>query len=332
MPVYYDIHSILTVRSEYPPETLSKVLPPYFITSGASAEKCTDLSIHSLSRLPRIPSEVEGAVVLSRGFLGSGLMVENLEGRARVYLASLRYRVVRKLRPKILRLLFEILEVKLLQKGFTFVHAGCIAHGDEGVMLLAPPNTGKTLTVLWLVLEKKLLFLADDMCVLGPNARALSYPIPLTIHYKHTQVLKGLFSSRLSLSLRVRKYLSKLLLGKLLSSCQEVPPEVIFPQHYFAKECRVSKLVFLELSQMRRVERVRDETIMWRKLVTTAKMHRTHYDTPLLLYFFHRPFIDVTELEERQNELLRSLLDRTEWYLVKGPPDTFAELVARLLE
>ena len=78
-----------------------------------------------------------------------------------------------------------ILRWTFASKGYALVHAACFADGDQGFMLTARTDTGKTTTTLKLLDHYPYSFLSDDLTIVCPDGRVLAYPKPLTIS-RHT--------------------------------------------------------------------------------------------------------------------------------------------------
>jgi hypothetical protein len=68
-----------------------------------------------------------------------------------------------------------------VRKGYTLVHAACIAVDGRAVLVTARTDTGKTSTILRTVDNYACSFLSDDMTIVGRDGTVLSYPKPLTI-------------------------------------------------------------------------------------------------------------------------------------------------------
>jgi dolichol-phosphate mannosyltransferase len=81
-----------------------------------------------------------------------------------------------------------ILRFLIISKGHVLLHSACIATSDHNSLLLsAPPDTGKTTTVIKCI-RKGLGFLSDDMTIITPHQESLCFPKPMTIsaHTFHT--------------------------------------------------------------------------------------------------------------------------------------------------
>lgn len=73
-----------------------------------------------------------------------------------------------------------ILRFIMVSKGYALLHSACVDFKGHGLLLSAPPDTGKTTTVLKLV-KNGYAFLSDDMTIVSLPSNALCYPKPMTI-------------------------------------------------------------------------------------------------------------------------------------------------------
>jgi dolichol-phosphate mannosyltransferase len=75
-----------------------------------------------------------------------------------------------------------LLRFLFISKGYLLLHSACISSSmvDRGYLISAPPDTGKTTTVLKCVKEG-FSFLSDDMTILHLPNEALCFPKPMTI-------------------------------------------------------------------------------------------------------------------------------------------------------
>ncbi|MGH9878993.1 MAG: hypothetical protein ACRD5H_15290, partial [Nitrososphaerales archaeon] len=74
-----------------------------------------------------------------------------------------------------------ILRFLMISKGYVLLHAACVDTEGRGILLSAPPDTGKTSTVLRCVRENKFSFLADDMTIISLPNNAICFPKAMTI-------------------------------------------------------------------------------------------------------------------------------------------------------
>jgi dolichol-phosphate mannosyltransferase len=74
-----------------------------------------------------------------------------------------------------------LLRFLIISTGHALLHSACIATSNQNsVLLSAPPDTGKTTTVIKCI-RKGLGFLSDDMTIITPHQESLCFPKPMTI-------------------------------------------------------------------------------------------------------------------------------------------------------
>jgi dolichol-phosphate mannosyltransferase len=78
-----------------------------------------------------------------------------------------------------------VLRWAFVERGYALVHAACMASEENGFLITARTDTGKTTTALKTLDSLPFSFLSDDLTLLAPDGRVLTYPKPLTIS-RHT--------------------------------------------------------------------------------------------------------------------------------------------------
>jgi hypothetical protein len=73
-----------------------------------------------------------------------------------------------------------ILRFLLISKGYVLLHSACIDNKGYGILFSAPPDTGKTTTVLKCI-KSGFSFLSDDMTIVRLPDEAMCFPKPMTI-------------------------------------------------------------------------------------------------------------------------------------------------------
>jgi dolichol-phosphate mannosyltransferase len=79
----------------------------------------------------------------------------------------------------------------LVSKGYVLLHSAAIADEQGVTILSAQTDTGKTSTVISLVRSRGYRFLSDDMTIIDPRGRAISYPKPMTLSFHTMRVAKA---------------------------------------------------------------------------------------------------------------------------------------------
>ena len=101
-----------------------------------------------------------------------------------------------------------ILRWSFVRKGYTLVHAACIASDGKALLVTAKTDTGKTSTILRAVENFGWSFLSDDMTIVSRDGQVMSYPKPLTISNHTLSAVNGnsslLARERLALQIQSR--------------------------------------------------------------------------------------------------------------------------------
>ena len=78
-------------------------------------------------------------------------------------------------------LVTSILEIKLLQKGYTLLHTAGLEIGDKGIVFAGWPETGKTSLVFKLAKGKNVKLLGDEYLILSKDGTIFAYPSPMKV-------------------------------------------------------------------------------------------------------------------------------------------------------
>jgi dolichol-phosphate mannosyltransferase len=175
-PYSYDIHGIVSVMSDVLLPELER-----FRVGGLVGEP------HIRVRLGRISSNGDGPAppdIRYRegpGGLGFGLEI-NLGDQIEAIASPLVGRSPHVLYTNVVE---PILRWTFAERGYALVHAACLAEGERAVLVTARTDTGKTTTSLRILDREPWAFLSDDLTLVTPDGRVLTYPKPLTIS-RHT--------------------------------------------------------------------------------------------------------------------------------------------------
>jgi dolichol-phosphate mannosyltransferase len=177
---YYNIHDIIKVQSDV-------IL--YELEYFKSREfENPELSIRTLDSLPgglrfnrKIieDSSTNSHKILYTEHLGSAGAQFNIDFGQRIEVT------INKLISKSKHVLYvnivePLLRFIFISKGFILLHSACLDKNESGLLLSAPPDTGKTTTVLKCV-KNGFSFLSDDMTIIKLPNQALCFPKPMTI-------------------------------------------------------------------------------------------------------------------------------------------------------
>jgi hypothetical protein len=132
--------------------------------------------------------------VEGRAGLGFAADIEVADGRIAVTASPLLKRSPHVLYTNVVE---PILRWTFVERGYALVHAACMAHDGKAFLITARTDTGKTTTCLKTLDEKPYSFMSDDLLLLAPDGRALTYPKPLTISRHTLHAVKTPLLSRL---------------------------------------------------------------------------------------------------------------------------------------
>jgi len=74
-----------------------------------------------------------------------------------------------------------LLRFMFVARGYALLHCAAIDRDGSALVMSAKTDTGKTSTVLRLLVGGGFSFLSDDMAIVGPGGRLLGYPKPMTL-------------------------------------------------------------------------------------------------------------------------------------------------------
>ncbi len=174
---FYNIHGILDVESPVPLSELSSF--------EAVKTNCADLVIEPLSSKQRSVgsrkiSVGNGSATYSEHLdsLGAKVHIDFSGNPIHVQVSKLLFKSPHVLYVNIVEPLLRLL---LASKGYVLLHSACLSKDGRGYLISAPPDTGKTTTVLRCIKESGFEFVSDDMTIMDQFGNLYDFPKPLTI-------------------------------------------------------------------------------------------------------------------------------------------------------
>jgi len=194
----YDIHGLMSVTSDVklpelePFRTSERIdIPSVNVQIGRLNRKQSEL-VASLARLVRHTRYDEGL-----GPFGFGVDIAAAGETIQVVASPLLRHSPHVLYTNIVE---PILRWMFVRDGYSLVHGACVEFEDRAYLITARTDTGKTTTILKSLEAHDTGFLSDDLTLLRPDGRVLTYPKPLTIS-RHT--VKAVRTPLLSLKERL---------------------------------------------------------------------------------------------------------------------------------
>jgi dolichol-phosphate mannosyltransferase len=177
---HYDIHGLVSIRSEVPlPELVYFQVEPFSRQADITVRRGY---VGARRLIPKVQATMSPGLFVYRehlGSVGANFRVD-LDNRITVTVSPLLARSKHVVYTNVVEALLRFV---LVNKGYMLLHSATVELGDETIMLSAQTDTGKTGTILRLLQEhpNTSAFLSDDMTIIGGEGEARSFPKPLTI-------------------------------------------------------------------------------------------------------------------------------------------------------
>jgi len=318
---YYSVHGIVKIKTNFEPP-----IPSYFKVDADDVFNA-DLEFIMGEIKDETPESrkkrsgaffywVEGKALnieYEIPMINARMVIDNLEGKTKVKFtkAFMKY-------GRIWNLFEVIFAIKLLQKGYSIIHAGCLKYRDEGVLVVALRDTGKTSTVLSLLDGKNFRFMSDDQVIISDDGRVLCYPRKVNIS-PYTLTSEILQPSN-DLASRIKRKLAKsrfeVIFGDILKikmgNQREVPREMI------EREAKIKKVFVLSGGYEREevIELDRD-TVAKRIIVNTLEIFNLFGIYSLNFYYQLFDF-DIFNIFNKQRKIVGNSLRDAKCYEIKS--------------
>ena len=245
------------------------------------------------------------------------LLLTDLQGKeekTKVYVNLPYYKLMKfaHARQQLSELIEAIVSIRLLQKGLTFLHSACLSYNQQGILLPAFGDTGKTTTALSLLGYSGFHYLSDDLTIVNGDAEALCFPSPCTIHLNTYRTVRSAKIDKMELTKLIFKSLiSRLDPGLFFSSCLRVDIFDLIKDVKLDKRTKVRTIYFLEkgAENMTRIDK--DDAI--KKLTALNLTEISWYSNPFILaYSYFNPQFDLEGLMSKEKETISKFIDNVE--------------------
>ena len=189
MSFYLNIHDMVKINSNYkfPGYNHGTVSDPDI---SIEVKKDFNFSKRGLNRLDYWFYGKEGGnlVYFEDNLFGirNKVLLENLEGKTEIIVTKsvlmLDSLFVPCSRKSFIDLISTVVQIKLINAGFVPIHAACLSKDDSGLLLVAFPRMGKTLSTLQL-LKEGFKFIGEDTVYVDNKGNAFFIPTLSAIHY-----------------------------------------------------------------------------------------------------------------------------------------------------
>mgnify|MGYP000377271890 CR=1 FL=1 len=320
MNEYYSIHDILKIKTN-----VDLQIPNYFKVNDNIKKVDIEFVQKDISyTVPEERKKRSGAffywidkkalnIEYEIPIINARMIIDDLEGETKVTFtkAFLKY-------GDVLGLFEVIFALKIIQKGYSIIHAGCLKYRNDGVLLVALRDTGKTSTVLSLLDGVDFRFMSDDQVIVNEEGKALCYPRKVNIspYTLTSDILKPSDDIVSRIKRRLARSRFEVIFGDMLKikmgNMREVPRDLI------EKEAKIKKVFVLSGGYEKEgVKELDRDDVAKRILVNTFEIYNLL--SVYSLNFYYQLFdFDIFDLIDKQKRIVRGALKNAECYEVRA--------------
>lgn len=177
---YYNIHDIIKVESDVILYELEYFTSKEFDNSDLVVSTVDSLQggLRFTRKIIEDRSNNSHKILYTEHFGSAGAQFSiNFGGRIEVTINKL---ISKSKHVLYVNLVEPLLRFLFVSRGYILLHSACLDKNNSGFLMSAPPDTGKTTTVLKCV-KNGYSFLSDDMTIIRMPNEALCFPKPMTI-------------------------------------------------------------------------------------------------------------------------------------------------------
>lgn len=255
-------------------------------------------------------------------------MLKDLSGKTKLYINKAYY--LTKLPTDLYNFLDRALQIKFLTKGFTLLHSACISHKNEGILITAFADTGKTLSVLQLLKYNSFDYLSDDLIIIDKEGNA--YCLPRLVNYR---------------SLKKAEYLNgksnyKFYLGGLRTKIAELPYLAAYIGTIDAKDIyktinikikrkiKVMKVFFLE-NDKNECKKI-DRDTAFKKIYLINRVEFGDFPPLILKYFYLNSKLNLNNFVKIEKNLIKNVIYNSDCYQIcNNNPKMFSKMIYNVL-
>lgn len=325
---YYDIHGLVTLKSN-----VSLTVPDYFLTDAVDdpdiivSQEPLDFDVPRSAKKQRADYAVweqNGSLVIDYEVFDIKLSIGDLAQQVKIrFTENFADRRMKHVKT-IARL---AIQMKLIDAGYTFLHAGCVSFGDRAVLIPAMGSTGKTYTTLSLVDGDDRKMMSDDLAIIGRDGDIFAYPGNIgTGPYVLENEDVPEFDISPTLSAKLAKYpLISLIFGMFpgLYKSKSIEP----PKSVIRDQATASNLFMITGGAENQAVEVSVEEAIRRSLIQHFDTHNifANYGLNYYSYFFD---YDLSERIGKMRTILRDGLSDIQAYELRSNElDTYPDLV-----
>jgi len=215
--------------------------------------------------------------------------------------------------------LADILRLKLIEEGFIPLHASAFSYGENGTIIFAPSNTGKTVCVLHAV-NHGCKFLSEDISV--TDGRRV-WGCPSTLTFIDSANLKGF--SRILQELYKNIPITRPYLREKIS----INVDNILGKEKIASKAMIKRIIVLARGKEKNIQQLDENEAS--NIILNLNRAEFPYWNPLLfaLQFFGK--IDIKECMKKEEDIVEKMVfNADEILLLRGNPLFFIQTIDKI--
>jgi dolichol-phosphate mannosyltransferase len=343
---YYNIHNIVKVKSEVSLYELEYFASNDFADSDIviNVKDSITSGIHFKRTLIPDPHKDYYKVKYSEHFgrLGAQFSIE-FSDKVNITINKL---ITASRHVIYVNLVEPILRFLLISKGFVLLHSACLDIKGHGILFSAPPDTGKTTTVLKCI-KNGFSFLSDDMTIVCLPNEAICFPKPMTISahtYKTATTVADNDHDKIEYKLRSlihsktgRQFMHKLAnynvpiftintIGQAIIKPPKFKIENLLQSVTIQEKTRVKTLYFLERGADEKTEEV-PTTVALRKAIENSDDAFLFPPYADLIHHINIGGKTAKELLQEERDILEKFLTRVNCRIIKSDKRAWYQMV-----
>ncbi|HBU07236.1 MAG TPA: hypothetical protein DEB09_04090 [Candidatus Magasanikbacteria bacterium] len=216
--------------------------------------------------------------------------------------------------------------------GFTILHGACVAKDEKGTLIFGSPKSGKS-SISYSLLKKGYNLLCDDSVVLGPiNSYATSSRSPYFVkrftgkekNNKWSQKYYNLFHTIPIISSLFSLFGSQT--TSFFNSFREASNSI-----GVIDKVKVNRIFILEKGE-KEIIKISSVDALRKIIILTRPSSFYFNDAFLQAFFYFNPEIDINLIIRKEEEIILSLVNRSECYLLKAnSPSDYINLLDQII-
>jgi len=330
---YYDIHGIIKVASDI------DLVSPYFEVEHLKEPFDLSIKVRSFNLTPNqqalgcgIQGE-EDTNTITRYYSLLGIkwimQLRDLDGKTQL-LANYTQVQFPKLKAHFMNLISSLLRIKLLEKGYAFLHSACIALENNVILLPGFHEAGKTKTVLSLIREGA-SYLSDELTIINSNI-AYCYPEEIMLTPGNIRNLEKVsFRDLATVYLRPLLIKVPLVPSSILGTLPRRRIDEVIKDVEINDKSKIRIMCFLEKgkNELRKI----DKEVALRKLLIMGKATLPSLEDPMILaYWYFNSGFNLEKYMMKEKKLLKLLIKKIDCFVSRRKQGDHSESIKTILK